>query len=272
MKTRRSTTTNSATLHVLWVTIEALSALFETAKYYLRVVLVWTWFMIASGISMTLLPFRWKDSSLSHTMAKILAWGALPILGCRTRIEGLDVALASQPCIYTPIHQSNLDMMTLGNLFPPRTVIIGKKQIRWVPLFGLFFVGAGNIMINRKDRKNSIAGLDQAAASVRARQVSVWIFPEGTRNHGAATLLPFKKGPFHLAIMAQVPIVPVVSQRLTTYIDKDKKRTYPKEIRVRVLEPISTIGLTVQDVDSLLLKVRTQMELAMQDPVFGFVD
>lgn len=70
---------------------------------------------------------------------------------------------------------------------------------------------SGTVFIDRTNRKSAIAAFDGAICEIRDNKQSVWIFPEGTRSHfPAADLLPFKKGAFHLAIQAGVPIVPVV--------------------------------------------------------------
>lgn len=70
---------------------------------------------------------------------------------------------------------------------------------------------SGTVFIDRSNRKSAIAAFDGAIREIRDNKQSVWIFPEGTRSHfPTPDLLPFKKGAFHLAIQAGVPIVPVV--------------------------------------------------------------
>ena len=67
------------------------------------------------------------------------------------------------------------------------------------------------VFIDRENRATARAAFDSAAAHMRREKQSVFIFPEGTRSYAATPdLLPFKKGAFHLAIQAQVPIVPIV--------------------------------------------------------------
>ena len=72
-------------------------------------------------------------------------------------------------------------------------------------------------------------------------------------------LLPFKKGAFHLAVQAQVPIVPVVCANYDNVLNMKKRRFRPGTIDVTILPPISTKGLTAQDVDSLVEKTRKVM-------------
>jgi lysophosphatidate acyltransferase len=72
-------------------------------------------------------------------------------------------------------------------------------------------------------------------------------------------LLPFKKGAFHLAVQAQVPIVPVVCANYDNVLNLKKKRFCPRTIDVTILPPISTKGCTAEHVDSLVEKTRNAM-------------
>jgi lysophosphatidate acyltransferase len=70
---------------------------------------------------------------------------------------------------------------------------------------------SGTIFIDRTNRRTAVAAFDGAAAEMQKYRQSVFIFPEGTRSYfEQPDLLPFKKGAFHLAVQAKVPIVPVV--------------------------------------------------------------
>lgn len=89
---------------------------------------------------------------------------------------------------------------------------------------------------------------------------SVYIFPEGTRsNFTKPDLLPFKKGAFHLAIQAQVPIVPIVVANYSNLVSIPRKIFRPGTIPLIVLKPISTKGKTFEDVDTLRTEVRELM-------------
>ncbi len=112
------------------------------------------------------------------------------------------------PCIYIGNHQSNYDLVTISNAVQPRTVSVGKKSLIWVPFFGLLYWITGNILLDRNNRNKAHGTITQIAGQIKTRQISVWMFPEGTRSRGRG-LLPFKMGAFHAAIAAGVPIIPV---------------------------------------------------------------
>lgn len=102
--------------------------------------------------------------------------------------------------------------------------------------------------------------MSQAAETMHSQQQSVYIFPEGTRSYAnTPTLLPFKKGAFHLAIQAQVPIVPVVVANYSNILDLKRKTFNAGSIPVSVLQAVETKGLTKDDVDTLVEKVRSSM-------------
>ena len=94
---------------------------------------------------------------------------------------------------------------------------------------------------------------------MRAERISVWVFPEGHRN-GGPPLLPFKKGSFHLAIAAQVPIVPIVCTPLHDLLDGHRLLVFPGRIRLRVLPPIPTEGLGEEDLGTLIATVHARMQ------------
>ena len=87
-----------------------------------------------------------------------------------------------------------------------------KKQLKKTPFLGWFMALSGTVFIDRSNRTTAMKAFEGAAEEMREKRQSVFIFPEGTRSNAEEPmLLPFKKGAFHLAIQAKVPIVPIVS-------------------------------------------------------------
>ena len=85
----------------------------------------------------------------------------------------------------------------------------------------------------------------------------MWIFPEGTRGSGEE-ILPFKKGAFHLAITSQLPITPIVYSRYY-FLKYKEERFDPGEVIMTVLPPVSTVGMTLEQIPELMENVRDQM-------------
>jgi lysophosphatidate acyltransferase len=185
------------------------------------------------------------------------------VLGWRLQVEGLARFAANEPAVIVANHQSNLDIVTFGSVYPRRTVAIGKKELRKIPLFGWFFAQTGNILLDRGDKAGSRETIAAAAERVRDERISVWMFPEGHRNQGP-TLLPFKKGAFHLAIAAQAPVLVTVCQPIRSLLLARRLLVRPGPLRIVVLPPISTEGRTAADVDALIEEVRAAMQGARE--------
>jgi lysophosphatidate acyltransferase len=221
--------------------------------------------LVAALIGTVGAVLRWGDISFLakwvSTLSPIILW----IAGIRVELEGEENTTVQQPCLYMINHQSGLDLFTFGLVAPPNTTVIAKRELQWAPLLGLFFKATGVIFINRKDRQGSIDQLTEAANNIRTRGVSVAIAPEGTRNPKGEGLLPFKKGPFHLAIKAQVPIVPCLSSSLYPLGSFSERRLRPGVMQVKFLPPISTAGYSDEDLEKLMTQTREAMLRGQSD-------
>jgi lysophosphatidate acyltransferase len=148
----------------------------------------------------------------------------------------------------------------LGCVFPRYTSVTAKSSLKWVPFLGQFMSLSKTVFINRTSRTAALAAFSQAAETMHSEQQSVFIFPEGTRSYAnTPTLLPFKKGAFHLAVQAQVPIVPVVVANYSNVLDVKRKIFNAGSIPVSVLKAVETKGLTKDDVDALVERVQKDM-------------
>ncbi|HEY4002500.1 MAG TPA: lysophospholipid acyltransferase family protein [Candidatus Xenobia bacterium] len=224
-----------------------------------RAALIVPWFFAVSLWGLLMSLWRWGDPSNGHRVAQVLCWGALPLMGIRVHQEETDRLAAAQPCVYVANHQTNADVFILSPVYPERTVVIGKKELLAIPLFGLFFKASGNILLDRSSHDKAIEGMEAAARKIREDRISVWLFPEGHRNP-QGPMMPFKKGAFHLAILAGVPVVPVVAQNYLHALDLKRWRMPGGDITVRALEPVASEGHTVE---SLMAEVRSRMEQAL---------
>lgn len=116
------------------------------------------------------------------------------------------------------------------------------------------------VFIDRGNRKSAVSVFDGAVKTMKTSGQSVYIFPEGTRSYAAEPiLLPFKKGAFHLAIQAQVPIVPVVVANYSHILSFKKRIFTSGRIPMKVLKPFETKGMGKDDVEKLMGIVREAM-------------
>lgn len=227
--------------------------------FYLRVGLSLLGFVAASLYAIGLALFRRDRSRVAYDYARAMVRWMRPPLGLKVRVEGRENLMARRPCVYVANHQSAYDVPVLAELHTPDAVVIGKKELTDIPLFGWLYEVTGNILIDRSNNAHAVGRLREAEVAIRERGVSVWIFPEGTRGKVPGQLLPFKKGAFYMAIATGVPLVPVVVGPVTEVFDLKAKLARPGTVRVRVLEPIPTSGLTDADVDQLVRTTRERM-------------
>lgn len=155
----------------------------------------------------------------------------------------------NQPAIYIGNHQNNYDMITIASMVPEKTVSVGKRSLIWIPFFGLVYWATGNIFIHREKRNSAISTMNKVGEIIREKQISIWMFPEGTRSRGRG-LLPFKTGAFHTAITAGVPIVPIVCSNLHNKIDLNRKNN--GVVICEQLEPIDTNGYSRDNLRELI--------------------
>lgn len=233
--------------------------------YFVRMFLILMWVGVACIICLFMCLFRWGDLNLDRDVGRLLSWGILKVTRIRVECEGREHLTSSQPCVYAVNHQSALDVATFGALVPGQTIIIGKKELKWVPFFGLVFVASGNVTIDRGNRRQAFAGLSRVVKAIQAKRASVIIFPEGTRNRKMEGLLPFKKGAFYMAVEAQIPVVPVICSSLAPILGTGtgKRTLRPAVVKYRVLPPIPTQGLTIRDVEKLMQDTREKMVEAL---------
>ena len=131
--------------------------------------------------------------------------------GVRFKIISGKQYLLTRPCVIVGNHQTELDVLMLGEIFPRFCSVTAKKSLARAPFLGWFMSLSGTVFIDRKERTAALKAFSDAAEEMRRQSQSVFIFPEGTRSYAEeAKLLEFKKGAFHLAIQAGVHVVPVI--------------------------------------------------------------
>lgn len=168
--------------------------------------------------------------------------------------------LLTRPAVFVANHQSELDILMLGASFPKYCSVTGKKALKYYPFLGWFMTISGSIFIDRVNRENALKAFSGAIKQMHARKQSVFIFPEGTRSYSLTPkMLPFKKGAFHFAVQAQVPIVPWVVSNYSKVFSFKTRTFKPGKIVIEVLKPIDTKGMTSEDVNGLAELVNTQM-------------
>jgi 1-acyl-sn-glycerol-3-phosphate acyltransferase len=191
-------------------------------------------------LSILFLPSRVARVKINNGYGKILGrtiiWlaGVTPHFTHRERLQG------NNPAIFVSNHASTLDMFLGIWLCPWGACGVMKKEMAKVPFFGWLAVLSGHLLLDRGNHDKAIQTLSDAADFVRKNRLGVWILPEGTRSKDGR-LQPFKKGFVHLAIQAQMKVVPVIIHGAHRNWQKGRLLDYtPMDLDIEVLEPIDT--------------------------------
>lgn len=148
-------------------------------------------------------------------------------------IEGQE-HLSTRPAVFIGNHQTELDVLLLGAIFPPYCSVTAKKSLRNIPFLGWFMALSRTVFIDRGNRETAMKAFDGAVVEMKTHRQSVFIFPEGTRSYSdEPTLLPFKKGAFHLAVKAGVPIVPIAVENYSHIMSPRALRFNAGKIKVK---------------------------------------
>ncbi len=182
----------------------------------------------------------------------------LQLCGVRVILKGLENLKPDETYVFISNHRSYLDTAIVESRLGRHVGIIAKKELLKVPIWGYGMKFADLMAIDRSNAKLAVETMREAARKIQ-NGLSVVVFAEGTRAL-PDELLPFKKGSFHLALEAGVPIIPIAIKNSGNLMGKKTGGAQPGTIEVVLLPPIPTKGLSRKtDLEKLRDTVRTQI-------------
>jgi putative phosphoserine phosphatase/1-acylglycerol-3-phosphate O-acyltransferase len=207
----------------------------------------------AAGIPVLALTGSMRQSrNFSYAL---FAETASALVGLELDVQGEANIWKQRPAVFIFNHQSKTDVIIATKLVRQDMAGIGKKEIKKLPIIGKVMEWGGVVMIDRKNAESAIAAMKPLVDVMQNEGKSVVLAPEGTRST-TRKLGAFKKGAFHLAMQAGVPIVPIVIHNASDIAPKGDFVFRPGKVKVEVLDPIDTETWRLQNLDQHIQEVR----------------
>jgi len=198
-----------------------------------------------------------RSGDLVLALARLWSRVILGVPGVKLEVKMHGPLEPGRPYVFMPNHASMVDIWVVFVAIPARFRFIAKKQLASIPLFGWAMAAGRFIFIDRQNAASARRTVQEAARRIGAGQ-SVVIFPEGTRTRDGR-LGAFKKGGFHLAMDSGAAIVPVAIKGSREIMPRGAALIRAGTVTLEVGDPIPTAGLTVNDRDALIAKVRARV-------------
>lgn len=212
---------------------------------------------VLSGIGTVLTLSLTSNPRAFNFWSKVWGIGIAAGIGIRIRTRFAQPLPNDRPYVLAINHQVALDIPAVGSAIPVPFGWVAKAELGRVPFLGAAIRSSPSVLIDRSHPKKSVESMKQAGEQIRSG-LSVAIFPEGSRSHGAR-LGAFKRGAFLLAIEAQVPVVPVTVVNAYSLFNEKTWKARPGVMDIHIGQPIDISGWTRADIPRLMEQVREAM-------------
>ena len=198
-----------------------------------------------------------KNENLLYTPVRLFIRAGLAMAGVRVEVTGVERLVPNQTYIFTPNHQSFIEVPLCVTYLNRNIAYLGKKEIFKYPIFGYGIRLIGAVPVDRSNTTAAVESARLATENLR-RGKSYVVYPEGTRSPDGR-LGQFKKGAFIMAIDAGVPVVPVSISGATEIMPKAQIKVFPSTVRITIHEPISTEGYSKENISELMKLTRQKV-------------
>jgi 1-acyl-sn-glycerol-3-phosphate acyltransferase len=225
-----------------------------------RLLFFWSWFiagvlLLIFAPPVLLIGTLFKRQDWIYWWAN---WGArnwLRLTGVKVKVSCRERLDPNQPYVFVANHWSYLDAAPLFAYTGRRMGMIGKKELLKAPILGYGMGFVNVIAIDRSNRERAVASIQEATRRLRMG-ISFGVCPEGTRAR-PGEMLPFKKGAFHMAAQAGVPLAPIALKNSDVLMGKGTGEAWPGTIEMVFLPPVETDWVkTDEDLNRLVQQVQ----------------
>ncbi len=220
--------------------------------------------VLALPAAVVLIPFTLVTGRVGPLYAAgcFIARAALRVAGIRVRIEGREHVPAGRACIFMANHVSNLDPPVLLPSLPGRTSVFLKGSLMKIPILGYAFKLGEFIPVEREGNVETARESVAQARRVLARGLHITTFVEGMRSLDGR-MLPFKRGPFFLAMDSGAPCIPISIYGTEKIIPWGSRRIYPGTAHVVFHEPLHPADYATRD--ELMQAVRASIAAGLPE-------
>jgi len=213
----------------------------------------------------SLIGFSWAFTTGDiRVLYRLFNWGAYAgvwLTGVSVEIIGADRFDHARSYIFMTNHVSNLDPPIQIPLIPRRTSVMVKKELFKTPILGRAMRMALLVPVDRGNRDAGIEAV-RAAKKVVEQGLNMTIYVEGKRSFDGK-LLPFKKGPFYLAVECGVPVIPMTIVGTHYAMPKARFSIKPSKVQVIFHDPIEPKDFGSRE--ELMEKVRAVIESGLPE-------
>ncbi len=199
-----------------------------------------------------------------RVLYRLFMWGARAgvwVSGVRVQTVGLDRFDHARSYIFMTNHVSNLDPPIQVPLIPKRTSVMVKKELFKFPILGRAMRMGSLVPVDRGNRDAGIEAV-RAAKAVVEQGLNMIIYVEGKRSFDGK-LLPFKKGPFYLAVECGVPVIPMTIVGTHYAMPKARFSIKPALATVIFHDPIEPKDFVSRE--ALMEKVRSTIDSGLPE-------
>lgn len=199
------------------------------------------------------------SGNLAHKVARLWGRWILAAAGVRVKVKGKENLLKDRPQVVFSNHTSYFDVFCLLAHLPIQFRWLAKAELFKIPVFGKVMEYGGYLPVDRSNPRRAHRTMMEAAERIR-KGASIVIFPEGTRSPDGK-LQEFKTGGASLALMAQVPVVPVAILGTHEIMPKGSLRVRPRAVEIRIGDPIPIPpeGMTRRERERLVVEARRRI-------------
>lgn len=204
--------------------------------WLIAVPILWTLTVLTALVTTVMAPFV-RNPEIINKPAQI--WSRIVCYGFLTKVsvEGRENIQEKKSYVFVANHQSWFDIWIIYGWLNRPFCWVMKKELRKIPFVGKACESVGHIFM---DRSNSIAAkkcLEKAAKRLEKDNISVVVFPEGTRTKDG-TVGIFKRGAFSIASDLKLPVVPITIEGAFERMPRNKFRVTPGRMRMKIHPPI----------------------------------